>query len=194
MDAVKICFDNINPWVELTQEGRLLFSETATAGFIGGSVGVVGTVVATFIKRDEVKDRLKCSYCDGEGQITCGVCLGTGTVEVRVEDSTGDASWRSEPCATCEGTGSVVCINCQGSGLAVPEDILQKLGESEAGFTDDDYIGLFDEVKMPTIEVPRSVSSQPVETRATMAGLTARRRDVSSGTEDSPPPESMPQG
>jgi len=45
-------------------------------------------------------------------------------------------------CGTCEGTGTVVCINCQGSGVQVPEDILQKLGDSEVGFTEDDYIGL----------------------------------------------------
>ena len=32
-------------------------------------VGAVGTLVATFIKRDQVKDRLKCVYCDGTGII-----------------------------------------------------------------------------------------------------------------------------
>ena len=54
-------------------------------------------------------------------------------------------------CEQCEGTGTVVCINCQGSGVSVPEDILQKLGDSEAGLTEEDYIGLFDEVKFPTL-------------------------------------------
>merc|ERR1719203_811791 len=57
----------------------------------------------------------------------------------------------TRPCEQCEGTGTVVCINCQGSGVSVPEDILQKLGDSEIGFTEEDYIGLFDEVKFPTI-------------------------------------------
>jgi hypothetical protein len=39
----------------------------------------------------------------------------------------------------------VVCINCQGSGLSVPDEFLQVLGDEEVGFTEQDYIGLFDE-------------------------------------------------
>ena len=194
MDAVGTCLDAVNPWVELTKEGKLLFSETATAGFIGGTVGVVGTVIATFIKRDEVKDRLKCSYCEGAGQILCGRCYGTGTH--RVADPEAADGWRSEPCPTCEGTGFVVCINCQGSGIAVPEDFLQKLGESEVGFTEEDYIGLFDEVRIPALDLPKPGSSQPIEARATMEGLTAAGRARSHDEDDTPTPpaEAMPQG
>ena len=32
-------------------------------------VGAVGTLIATFVKRDQVKDRLKCPYCEGTGII-----------------------------------------------------------------------------------------------------------------------------
>jgi hypothetical protein len=34
-------------------------------------VGAVGTLIATFVKRDQVKDRLKCPYCEGTGLIQC---------------------------------------------------------------------------------------------------------------------------
>lgn len=34
-------------------------------------VGAVGTLIATFVKRDQVKDRLKCPYCEGTGIIQC---------------------------------------------------------------------------------------------------------------------------
>lgn len=88
----------------------------------------------------QVKDRLKCTYCDGTGQITCGRCFGAKVIELR-DPSAAEGMVRHE-CGTCEGTGTVVCINCQGSGVQVPEDILQKLGDSEVGFTEDDYIGL----------------------------------------------------
>ena len=104
MDAVQVCLDNFSPWLQITDGGEVIFSDKAIAGFIGGSVGVVGTVIATLFKRDEVKDRLKCTYCAGTGQITCGRCFGSGTVSM---------NGQSETCPTCEGTGTVVCINCQ---------------------------------------------------------------------------------
>jgi len=42
-------------------------------------VGAVGTLVATFVKRDQVKDRLKCPYCEGTGIIQCAHRLPSGT-------------------------------------------------------------------------------------------------------------------
>lgn len=141
MDAVQQCMDNIKPWMEITDDGELNFSLNAVNGFIGGSVGVVGTVVSTMLKKKEVKDRLKCSYCEGSGQILCGHCLGSGTLSVMGADGV----LTSMQCPNCEGTGTVVCINCQGSGLSVPDEFLQVLGDEEVGFTEQDYIGLFDE-------------------------------------------------
>lgn len=147
-DAVQQCMDAIEPWLNINEGGKLALSVNAVNGFIGGSVGVVGTVIATLVKKGQVKDRLKCTYCEGEGEIICGVCLGRGTVQI----PHADGSWSMGKCDTCEGTGTVVCINCQGSGLCVPDDFLQVLGDSEMGFSDEDYIGLFDEVKFPTVE------------------------------------------
>ena len=101
----------------------------------GKRVGVIGTVVAAQIKKGEVKERLKCVYCDGGGQIVCGHCLGTGVVSSM--DDKGNLV--VSKCGNCESTGTVVCINCQGSGLSVPDDFLQVLGDEEVGFTEEDY-------------------------------------------------------
>ena len=171
MDTVQVCLDNISPWLQVTEEGAVIFSDKAIAGFIGGTVGVVGSVIATFVKRDEVKDRLKCSYCSGTGQIICGNCFGSGTVTV---------NGNTETCPNCEGTGTVVCINCQGSGISVPEDIMLKLGDSEAGFTEEDYIGLFDEVKFPTLDSTsgRKTGEEAEKATAEKAGTTASQEQV----------------
>ena len=149
LDAVEQCMDNISPWMEITDEGELNFSLNAVNGFIGGSVGVLGTVASTMIKKNQVKDRLKCTYCDGTGQILCGHCLGSGTLMV-ADDS---GAMVSKACPNCEGSGTVVCINCQGSGLAVPDEFLAVLGDEEVGFTEEDYIGLFDETPIPKAPV-----------------------------------------
>jgi len=147
IDAVEVCMDQLQPWLQVAEDGGVFFSQNAVNGFIGGSVGVVGTVISTMIKKEEVKDRLKCVYCDGSGQILCGHCLGMGEV-------------RGEDCNTCESTGTVVCINCQGSGMSVPEEFFQVMGDPEVGFTEEDYIGLFDETPIPRGQPP-AVPAKP---------------------------------
>jgi hypothetical protein len=120
-DSVQMCMENLSPWFKIdTETGDFVLSQNALNGFIGGSVGVVGTLLFTTIKKEEVKDRLKCNYCDGTGQIVCGHCLGTGTVS-HVEAGTGAVC--SGPCQNCDSSGTVVCINCQGSGVTVPEGV-----------------------------------------------------------------------
>ena len=166
MDTVQQCMDNISPWMEITEDGELNFSLNAVNGFIGGSVGALGTVISTMIKKNQVKDRLKCGYCEGTGQILCGHCLGSGMLSTVV-----DGKLTAIECANCEGTGTVVCINCQGSGLSVPDEFLQVLGDDEVGFTEEDYIGLFDETPrapagndftMPAPKAPESKAPEPV--------------------------------
>ncbi len=128
MDAVQACMDKLEPWLEVTEGGDITFSLNAVNGFIGGSVGVIGTVIATQVKKGEVKGRLKCVYCDGSGQILCGHCLGSRALSYKDE---GGGLVMGEHCSNCEATGTVVCINCQGSGLSVPDDFLQVLGDEE---------------------------------------------------------------
>jgi len=146
-DAVNVCIESLSPWLQVTEEGEVMLSQGAINGFLGGSVGAVGTLLATLVKRDQVKERLKCVYCDGTGVITCGKCLGTSQLASMGEN--GDITYAG--CDFCESSGSIVCINCQGSGINVPDDFVQALGDSEVGFSEDDYIGLFDEVKFPSI-------------------------------------------
>ena len=193
MDAVQACFDTISPWFQITDEGDIVFSEAAQAGFIGGTVGVIGTVVSTFIKRDEVKDRLKCPYCLGAGTIACGTCLGTGKVMNIISTAEGAAGeeepqFAEEPCPDCDGTGQILCINCQGSGVSVPESLLQKLGDTETGFTEEDYIGLFDEVKFPTVDLTRApAASGDDASRGAEQPAAGRAKAADPALQESPP-------
>jgi len=192
---IEQCMQTISPWLSVTDEGKLFLSEAAAGGFIGGSVGVIGTVVSTFMKRDQVKDRLKCPYCYGTGQIVCGRCYGTGLTTSKIA---GTDEWQESDCNTCERAGTVVCINCQGSGLSVPEDILQKLGDSEVGFTEEDYIGLFDEVKFPTLNNQGPSGSDAAGSAAAGSADEASERDevlVAAGEKEAgPSPEDFTGG
>jgi len=188
MDAVEACMDTISPWLEISDEGELSFSPNAVNGFIGGSVGVIGTLISTMIKKDEVKDRLKCTYCDGTGEILCGHCLGSGLLSRKSETG----ALESVVCPNCEGTGTVVCINCQGSGLSVPDEFLQVLGDEEVGFTESDYIGLFDANKQvaassptpsppPEADLVGAAKSPSATPTATEAAAGSRPEDFTGG-------------
>jgi len=121
------CLEEVEPWLFVDQNGQMTISAAAQAGFSGGTIATLGALASFLFRKSEVKDRLKCIYCNGSGRITCGRCGGAG-------------------CENCGSAGSVVCINCQGSGRAIPEDFLRRLGDSEQGFNEDDLIGLFDEL------------------------------------------------
>lgn len=89
-------------------DGILRVLNPNTAAFVGGSVGVVGTLVAISARRRAVRDRLACVICKGEGSIECGRCFGTGR---------GADGGR---CAHClPSPGRVPCVSCQGSGNSV---------------------------------------------------------------------------
>ena len=185
MDQVQTCMDyTLEPWMSINDDGDVSFSLNALNGFIGGSVGVIGTVVSTLIKKEQVKDRIKCTYCNGSGQIVCGHCLGTGIVSSFAEDGT----LMSGPCQNCEGSGTVVCINCQGSGMSVPDDFLQVLGDEEVGFTEEDYIGLFDETPIPGKPMTTMVKSQPPVASAAPANAPASVGAASASSPDKPQP------
>jgi len=186
-DAVQACFDTISPWFAITDEGDVVFSEAARAGFTGGTIGVLGTVISTFIKRDEVKDRLKCPYCGGSGFIPCGTCCGRGTLMILDSAEGEEPRWREEPCPDCEGTGDILCINCQGSGVSVPEEFLQKLGDTETGFTEEDWIGLFDEVKFPTVDRPAATPTDEPARETTPVGIVVAKKSAKAELQDGSP-------
>ena len=55
-----------------------------------------------------------------------------------------------------------------------------KLGDSEAGVTEEDYIGLFDEVKFPTLDSTsgRKTGEEAEKATAEKAGTTASQEQV----------------
>jgi len=165
MDAVQACMDSLEPWIEFTADEGLQVSINAVNGFIGGSVGVLGTVIAAQVKKREVQDRLKCMYCEGTGQLLCGWCLGTGKLSYNSE--TGELV--TEDCDNCEGTSTVVCINCQGSGLTIPEDIFAMMGDNEEGWSEEDYLGLFGDGYFPNDKSAKEKKT-PVAVLSTSAG------------------------
>jgi len=98
-------------------------------GFLGGSVGVFGTLLTYEKGRFKMKQRILCPYCEGSGVITCGACCGCGrTVPVganNVVPGTGGEAAVSQ-CATCGGLGVVACVNCKGEGVTVPVVLQRK--------------------------------------------------------------------
>eukprot|EP00741_Cyanophora_paradoxa_P009609 tig00001537_g9307.t1 len=75
----------------------------AVAAVAGGSVGVMGTLVAVEnAKKRSFEDSL-CLYCGGFGELACGMCVGAG-------------------CDSCQSNGRVPCFNCQGTGHAFLTD------------------------------------------------------------------------
>lgn len=89
------------------ERGALRILDPDLAAFVGGAVGVIGTVESIMARRRAVRDRLTCVYCDGSGSLGCGVCFGTGIGSDGL------------PCGACSGTGKVDCVSCQGSGNSV---------------------------------------------------------------------------
>lgn len=92
------------------------------AGFVGGAVGVMGTIMALEVKMRQVNERSKCPYCSGSGQLTCARCCGLQSISIRRGAEGGGEGGRveKEPCPSCLGVGTVLCINCKGDGLAIP--------------------------------------------------------------------------
>lgn len=75
----------------------------AVAAFVGGSLGVVGTLISYEWRRYYARTRVACPYCQGRGWLTCATCLGT-----------------DPNCPTCHGEGRIKCVNCEATGLAIP--------------------------------------------------------------------------
>ncbi|KAJ1616259.1 hypothetical protein T492DRAFT_1107821 [Pavlovales sp. CCMP2436] len=78
--------------------------DDVVAGLTGGFVGVSGTVVTLELSKQQLKEEVKCQYCNGAGALTCGICCGAG-------------------CDACDGKGLVKCVSCGGSGRAVSSDV-----------------------------------------------------------------------
>ena len=75
--------------------------EGLAAALAGGTVGVIGSVVAIEAKQRAVQKSKDCPYCNGTGSLICAACLGAG-------------------CPACNHMGSIVCENCKGRGRFIP--------------------------------------------------------------------------
>eukprot|EP00307_Rebecca_sp_RCC1486_P014526 CAMPEP_0119419246 /NCGR_PEP_ID=MMETSP1335-20130426/20286_1 /TAXON_ID=259385 /ORGANISM="Chrysoculter rhomboideus, Strain RCC1486" /LENGTH=148 /DNA_ID=CAMNT_0007444537 /DNA_START=64 /DNA_END=510 /DNA_ORIENTATION=+ len=104
--TVQTTFENVRSTV-IFERGALRILDPDLAAFVGGAVGVMGTLESIMARRRAVRDRLTCVYCDGAGSLGCGACFGTGL------------GANGLPCTACGGTGKVSCVSCQGSGNSV---------------------------------------------------------------------------
>jgi len=75
--------------------------------FIGGTVGIMGTMMALEVKTKQDAGLDACPYCMGYGEILCASCLGNGIKA-------------GATCPCCGGGGAVECINCKGDGRVTP--------------------------------------------------------------------------
>lgn len=89
------------------ERGALRILDPDIAAFVGGAVGVMGTLESIMARRRAVRERLTCVYCDGAGTLACGRCVGACRNAAGVS------------CANCNGLGKVACVSCQGSGNSV---------------------------------------------------------------------------
>lgn len=92
-------------------------------GFLGGTCGVVGTLLTYESKRFKMKQRVQCPYCEG-GVLTCGICLGEG--QVQLAGTEGGAAASMITCPNCGGLGVRACVNCKGEGLSIPMVLQRK--------------------------------------------------------------------
>lgn len=69
----------------------------------GGTVGVMGTIIALEVRRQRVKERKQCPYCRGTGKLPCGACYSIGTIPSMT------ASSGQESCSICSSSGYLQC-------------------------------------------------------------------------------------
>ncbi|KAG5177080.1 hypothetical protein JKP88DRAFT_248994 [Tribonema minus] len=98
-------------------------TEHVSAGILGGSVGVIGTLLGIEWKKYNVRQASECCYCRGSGHLVCGQCLGTG--ELTLVNAVTNKSI-SLGCPTCSGMTYITCINCKGDGRSVPNFLNRK--------------------------------------------------------------------
>ena len=97
------------------------------SGFAGGTVGVMGTLIALELKKQNVISRSDCPYCQGAGKLPCAQCYGSGVMLVKTAGAADDPALRmSVPCSCCKGTALITCVICRGDGQAVPVLLEQK--------------------------------------------------------------------
>lgn len=69
----------------------------------GGTVGVMGTIIALEVRRQRVKERKQCPYCRGTGKLPCATCYSIGTIPSITACS------GQESCTMCSSSGYLQC-------------------------------------------------------------------------------------
>lgn len=85
------------------------------AAVAGGTVGVMGTLIALEIGRERARERKQCPYCRGSGKLPCGHCYTLGAIPSPTALPTAQVS-----CDACSATGYVQCNHCEGEGRLLP--------------------------------------------------------------------------
>jgi hypothetical protein len=118
-------------------------------------VGVMGTLIALELKKQNVISRSDCPYCQGVGKLPCAQCYGSGVLLVKPAGA-GDAAPTSVPCTCCKGTALIMCVICRGDGQAVPVLLEQKgnpargvKGVKKNSLEPDDDFDYEEEVQVP---------------------------------------------
>jgi hypothetical protein len=117
-------------------------SELAAA-VAGGTVGVMGTMIALEITRQRARERKQCPYCTGSGKLPCGTCCSLGALpshgEVGDGITAGGMGMAQVDCVCCKAKGYVRCEACEGEGRLIPVDFERALRAQYDNF-DDDYL------------------------------------------------------
>jgi hypothetical protein len=85
------------------------------AAVAGGTVGVMGTLIALEVGRARARVRKQCPYCSGSGRLACGQCCTIGALPSR-----SDLPSAQRPCDVCNSAGYVQCMHCEGEGRLLP--------------------------------------------------------------------------
>lgn len=107
------------------------------AAVAGGTVGVMGTLMALEVGRQRARQRKQCPYCKGSGKLPCGICYTVGALPSRSSLQTAQ-----EACDLCKESGFVVCNHCEGEGRLIPieyERALRAQYEDYVYMADDYY-------------------------------------------------------
>lgn len=85
------------------------------AAVAGGTVGVMGTLIALEVGRARARERKQCPYCRGTGRLACGQCCTIGALPSR-----SNLPSAQDACELCNSAGYVQCMHCEGEGRLLP--------------------------------------------------------------------------